>query len=122
MRILFIAKYSPKSSRLWGGEIHIIKLAEELAKKNVKIFFINSDYTGIINCVQYIKLPYKKYRKTPYNAEFNHLIRIIKKLKIDIINKLTMEVKDTDESAVIGEIINLTQQIIKKSRVKFESL
>ncbi|MHA1694356.1 MAG: glycosyltransferase family 4 protein [Candidatus Helarchaeota archaeon] len=86
MRILFIAKYSPKSSRLWGGEIHIIKLAEELAKKNVKIFFINSDYTGIINNVQYIKLPYKKYRKTPYNAEFNHLIRIIKKLKIDIIN------------------------------------
>ncbi|MHA1233076.1 MAG: glycosyltransferase family 4 protein [Candidatus Helarchaeota archaeon] len=86
MDVLFIGKQSPKSERLWGGEIHIVKLAEELSKKGVNIFFINSDYSGIINGVQYIKLPYKKYRNSPYYPKFNYLMKILQKLHINIIN------------------------------------
>jgi len=43
-------------------------------------------------------------------------------LKINIINKLTEEIKNTDESSVVDEIINLVQQVIEKSRVKFEKI
>ncbi|MHA1251712.1 MAG: glycosyltransferase family 4 protein [Candidatus Helarchaeota archaeon] len=86
MDVLFIGKQSPKSDRLWGGEIHIVKLAEELSKKGINIFFINSDYSGIINGVRYIKLPYKKYRNSPYYPKFNYLMKTLEKLQIDIIN------------------------------------
>ncbi|MHA1253523.1 MAG: glycosyltransferase family 4 protein [Candidatus Helarchaeota archaeon] len=87
MDVLFIAKYSPKSNRLlWGGEIHTIKLAEELSKKGVKIYFINSDFSGKINGVNYIKLPYKKYRNSPYNVKFDYLMKILQKINVNIIN------------------------------------
>jgi len=43
-------------------------------------------------------------------------------LKINIINKLVEEVKNTDESSVVDEIINLVQQVIERYRVKFEKI
>ncbi len=43
-------------------------------------------------------------------------------LKINIISKLTEEIKNSDESLVIDEIINLVQQVIEKSRLKFEKI
>jgi len=43
-------------------------------------------------------------------------------LEINIINKLTEEIKNSDESLVVDKIINLVQQVIKKSRVKFEKI
>ena len=43
-------------------------------------------------------------------------------LKINIINKLTEEIKNSDESWVVDKIINLVQQVIEKSRVKFEEI
>lgn len=43
-------------------------------------------------------------------------------LKINIINKSTEEIKNTDESSVVDEIINLVRQTIEKSKVKFEKI
>ena len=43
-------------------------------------------------------------------------------LKINLINKVIEEVKNTDESLVVDKIINLVKQAIKKSRVKFEKI
>ncbi len=43
-------------------------------------------------------------------------------LKINIINKLTEGIKNTDESSVVNEIINLVRQTIKKSGAKFEKI
>ena len=43
-------------------------------------------------------------------------------LRVNVINKLTKEIKNSDESLVIDEIINLVQQVIEKSGVKFEKI
>jgi len=43
-------------------------------------------------------------------------------LEINIINKLTEEIKNSDESLVANKIINLAQQVIEKSRVKLEKI
>lgn len=43
-------------------------------------------------------------------------------LKINIINKSTEEIKNTDESSVVDEIINLVRQTIEKSGAKFEEI
>lgn len=43
-------------------------------------------------------------------------------LKINIINKSTERIKNTDELSIVDEIINLVRQTIKKSGVEFEKI
>ncbi len=43
-------------------------------------------------------------------------------LEINIINKLTEEIKNTDESLAVDEIVNLVRQTMEKSGVKFEKI
>jgi glucokinase-like ROK family protein len=43
-------------------------------------------------------------------------------LKVNIINKLTEEIKNTDEFLVVDEIINLARQTMEESGVEFEKI
>ena len=83
MNILFLGRFLLWDKKAYGGDIHIHKLAENLAKLGCKVDYINaSNFQGIRKGINFVKAKYRCFRGAPYYP----LVSPNKMLKYDVIH------------------------------------
>ena len=94
MKIIYVGKYPAWYEHSYGGEEHLQKIAEQMAKKKHEVYLVNSVYEGVKYGINFKKLRYvympltRLIEKKPFPLypKTNEIRELVKEIRPDIIH------------------------------------
>jgi len=94
MKIMYVGKYPTWYKYSYGGEEHVQKIAEQMAKKGHEVYLVNSVYEGRRYGINFKRLSYEdiplvnfiKKESFPLYPKVKDMRKLVKEIKPDIIH------------------------------------